>query len=167
MIAELKSEEITQLLNEKATREEIISFVVNEAQIVLFEIGTNTPEVWQICVCGSYINPDPKGRWPRIIVPQSPGVFAPQIYMNKRGSFVYGPSDFDVSILTDNSYGLLEDFLNPIEKRTDVKKLVEIFKKITGVRLSLSTVAGLYELGKENARKYVFGNENFRVFYER
>jgi len=163
----MNHEKIIEFLNEKSVRETIISYVFNQAQLTLFEIGMNNPEIWEICGFGSYIRPDPNGRWSRITLPQYPNIFVPAIYVNKRNTFAYGPSDFDAVVLTDNSYSLIEDTLHPLEKRSKVIELSKGFKEKTGVELSLRVVSGLHTFNEEETHRQVFGFEKFEVMYKR
>ena len=166
MIGKLSREEIIHLLSKKPNRERIISFVFNQAKITLFEIGMNNAEIWEICACGSYFKPDPEGRWPRIVLPWYPEVFVPQTYRNKRHKFVYRASDFDATVLTNDKYGPKENFLTPIENKTNIKESLKNFTKKTGVELRLLIADGFYELGAEKAHEGVFGYEEYEVVYK-
>ncbi len=167
MTRQLTREEIIELLSDKSNRKKIIDFVFDTAQKTLYEIADNNPDVWVICASGSYTDPDPEGRWPRIVLPKYPHVFVPPIYTNKRGIIVYGASDFDVDVFTDNTYDSGTDFLRPFEKRDNVRESLKKFREKTGVIMSLKVIFGLFELGKERAYEITFGKEKYIPIYER
>lgn len=169
MKKEPSSEEIIQILSEESNREKIIINVLNNARKTMYEIGTNNPEIWLIGAHGSYIDRDPMGRWPRIVLPKCPYFFIQKYPLKSRGVFAHEPSDFDVCMFIDDSYTPETDFFNSLEKRPTLKEPLKKFIKDTGVWVHYVLVYDIQYLGKDDALKSVFNRQNreYEVMFER
>jgi len=148
----LSKDEIESLL--RNNRNDIIDNVVREIKKTAKDIGESHYGIWLVNLEGSYLEPDPNGRWPRIVLPQYPDVYSPDVQFNRRGEYVYGASDIDIEVVLDRAF--------PPQVEPYVGTAIKRFEKSTGVRVH----SGIWVTSESDEEKLQY-KSNYRVLYRR
>lgn len=144
------------VLSNPTTRAIVIDYVVDTFEEMAVEIGKKDESISCIAAMGSYIEPDLRGRWPRILLPWYPAIWVPRMDNNTYYRWRSLPSDFDAVIVYCITTLKSHD--------QDGKRLwdyITSFKKDTGVDVHL------FSHDTNWSMKEIFGDKKYRVFYKR